>query len=104
LRISQAESQAITQSIYQYCEEEQVSLYLYGSRVDDHLKGGDIDLLLIVTDQKKLEFLLSVKHNILAAMKKAIGDQKIDLIITDPQIAQQDVFIKKIFNHAVQLY
>ena len=54
-------------------------IYLFGSRVDDGLKGGDIDLFIIGCDcenrlEKKIEFL--------ASLKQKIGDQKIDLIIS----------------------
>ena len=52
-------------------------IYLFGSRVDDTKKGGDIDLYLVVDNhinlfKKKLKFL--------AKIKKVIGEQKIDVI------------------------
>ena len=54
-------------------------VYLFGSRVDDTQKGGDIDLFIITenmynTLEKKLDFLI--------LLKQKIGDQKIDLIIS----------------------
>jgi predicted nucleotidyltransferase len=54
-------------------------IYLFGSRVDDTKKGGDIDLYIDTPDvknrlEKKLEFLVSLKQK--------IGDQKIDVIIS----------------------
>lgn len=55
------------------------SLYLFGSRVDDSKKGGDIDLYVIPENyqdkfsSKKMLFLLE--------LKKLIGEQKIDLVI-----------------------
>ena len=53
-------------------------IYLFGSRVDDTLKGGDIDLYIVSHNidnrlEKKLEFLVSLKQK--------IGYQKIDVII-----------------------
>jgi predicted nucleotidyltransferase len=53
-------------------------LYLFGSRLDDARKGGDIDLY-IATDnrdrlgEKRIEFLTQIKQH--------IGDQRIDLVI-----------------------
>jgi predicted nucleotidyltransferase len=50
---------------------------LFGSRVDDSQRGGDIDLYVMPVSspprQKKIEALV--------ALKSALGDQKIDLII-----------------------
>jgi len=54
-------------------------IYLFGSRVDDSQKGGDIDLY-IITDQT--EDLPMKKIDFLVKLKKKIGDQKIDVIIS----------------------
>lgn len=53
-------------------------IFLFGSRVNDNLKGGDIDIYIIPEQKndlyvKKLTFLVS--------LKKIIGDQKIDVVI-----------------------
>jgi predicted nucleotidyltransferase len=57
---------------------EKGDLYLFGSRVDDNRKGGDIDLYVVADQQKRLgekriDFLAQIKHK--------IGDQRIDLVI-----------------------
>jgi len=51
---------------------------LFGSRVDDSQKGGDIDLL-IEPEWKKFD--LEYKLYFLVSLKSMIGDQKIDLVI-----------------------
>jgi len=57
-------------------------IYLFGSRVDDSKKGGDIDLYLVLEEpidlfKKKIEFL--------SRIKRELGDQKIDVVFnTDP--------------------
>ncbi|MEF3191755.1 MAG: nucleotidyltransferase domain-containing protein [Campylobacterales bacterium] len=54
-------------------------IYLFGSRVDDTKKGGDIDLYLCPSEQatklyeKKIKFLVE--------LEKLLGEQKIDVII-----------------------
>lgn len=55
---------------------------LFGSRVDDSLRGGDIDLYII--PQKKMSRSEIRKERILylVSLKSSIGDQKIDLIIS----------------------
>ncbi|MBF0219309.1 MAG: hypothetical protein HQL49_07245 [Gammaproteobacteria bacterium] len=57
---------------------EKGDLYLFGSRVDDSRKGGDIDLYVDVDNrdrlgEKRIEFLTRIK--------RYIGDQKIDLVV-----------------------
>ena len=52
-------------------------IYLFGSRVDDTKKGGDIDLYLVLKEhtnlfEKKLKFL--------SRIKRELGEQKIDVI------------------------
>ena len=55
-------------------------IYLFGSRVDDNLKGGDIDLYLI---PKNRENLFSKKIKFLAKVKRELGDQKIDIVFQE---------------------
>lgn len=57
-----------------------VKLYLFGSRVDDTKRGGDIDLYL-ETDIK--ENWLDKKIKFLVEVKKITGDRKIDLVINN---------------------
>ena len=55
-------------------------IFLFGSRVDDFRKGGDIDLF-IETDDK--DNLFEKKIKFLAQVKKAIGEQKIDVVFNE---------------------
>lgn len=55
-------------------------IYLFGSRIDDEKRGGDIDLYLVLDDhtdlfQKKIKFL--------SRIKRALGEQKIDVIFNE---------------------
>ena len=50
--------------------------YLFGSRVNDRAKGGDIDLLLLT--QKKLP--LTVMRRIRRLILNQIGEQKLDIV------------------------
>ncbi len=79
-------------------------LYLYGSRADDAQKGGDIDLLLLFENQKSASETLAKKHNLLAEIKKLIGDQKIDLKITYKQAISDDPFLKTRLPKAIALH
>ena len=58
-------------------------VYLFGSRVDDKKRGGDIDLYLTPTDHSDL-FRKKIKF--LASLKLKLGDQKIDVVFnSDPE-------------------
>ncbi|MFK7780591.1 MAG: nucleotidyltransferase domain-containing protein [Candidatus Gracilibacteria bacterium] len=52
-------------------------IYLFGSRVDDAKKGGDIDLYV---EADELSSTFTKKSDFLLELKSIIGEQKIDLI------------------------
>jgi len=64
------------------------NIYLFGSRTDDNLKGGDIDIY-IQTDKK--ENILKSKIIFLREFEKRFGEQKIDLII-DNNSTKKEIF------------
>ncbi len=64
--------------------EKIVRVYLFGSRVLEEARGGDIDLYLeavpeeMVTVKKKIAFIVD--------LKKDLGDQKIDVVFKSTEI------------------
>ena len=78
-----------------------ISLCLFGSRTDDALKGGDIDLLLRVS-KKILEKIKKLKLDISREIKNRIGEQKIDILIID-QDPPKDAFHRLAIEHAIIL-
>lgn len=69
-------------------------LKLYGSRSQDELKSGDIDLCLIVETNQEAEDLQTKVIPFLMAVTKRIGDQKIDFAVISKQQSQTDPFWK----------
>jgi len=53
-------------------------LYLFGSRVDDTKKGGDIDLYI---ETKSSEYSYSKLLDFNSSLQADIGEQKIDIIV-----------------------
>jgi len=56
---------------------------LFGSRVRDDLRGGDIDLLIELPVPTADKLSLSLRTG--ARLQMAIGERKIDVLVTDPQ-------------------
>ncbi len=97
MRLSVTDIQAISEAIGSAIGGAPAKLFLFGSRVDDKLKGGDIDLLVICEPPLRAH-LEARKYAILAEIKGRIGDQKIDLVIATPPTPAGDPFVA----HALQ--
>ena len=76
MRLSKREIEAILQ-VAEDIYGADVKVYLFGSRVDDSRRGGDIDLLVRTTSEKKG---ILDRVRMAARIKSLIGDQKIDII------------------------
>jgi predicted nucleotidyltransferase len=53
-------------------------IYLFGSRTNDALKGGDIDLFIV---PESINDLAEKKIDFLVKLKRYIGEQRIDVVI-----------------------
>ncbi len=62
---------------------EGASVWLFGSRVDDCKRGGDIDLL-IETDQNDINVLMRAEITFLSRLMLRLGEQKIDVLLNYP--------------------
>ena len=58
-------------------------VWLFGSRVDDSKRGGDIDLL-IETDQSDLNAIMRSEIAFLSKVQMKLGEQKIDVLLDYP--------------------
>ncbi len=74
MRLIQEEQSAITDAVRQIDADAQI--YLFGSRVNDSAKGGDIDLLVL---SKKIN--LMAKLDILVQLHRKLGERKIDVVV-----------------------
>lgn len=54
----------------------QAKIFLFGSRVDDTKKGGDIDLLILTPQKMSFKELSKIRIE----FYKKFGEQKIDLV------------------------
>ncbi|WP_026289631.1 nucleotidyltransferase domain-containing protein [Thioalkalivibrio sulfidiphilus] len=54
---------------------------LFGSRVDDHKRGGDIDLLV---HPARADDLLRRKLRMLTLLELRLGERKVDVVVETP--------------------
>lgn len=103
MRLTTLQVDSIVSSLTPFVSHEHAELRLYGSRVNDQLKGGDIDLLLLVETASVAEAICEKKHYILAAIKRLLGDQKIDLLITEKHNVHENCFLQMIVPTSIHL-
>lgn len=57
-----------------------ITVWLFGSRVDDSAKGGDIDLMI---ETPELPNPVERKIKLKLALAERLGDEKIDILLHD---------------------
>ena len=62
---------------------------VFGSRTNDEARGGDIDLL--VESREPVKDKLKRTLALTAMLQSRLGDQRIDVIVADPQTKPQSV-------------
>ena len=79
IRLNNFEIESIKQSFQAYFLPDD-QLWIFGSRVNPHATGGDIDLYVNThyTDAQKI---VEAKILFLTALQLKIGEQKIDLVV-----------------------
>lgn len=88
MRLEKYEVDAIKESFITHFGSGHV--YLFGSRVDDKKRGGDIDLL--IETQETTSKALQRKIPFLVALKQVIGDQKIDVVIQGSDSGRKAIY------------
>jgi hypothetical protein len=102
MRLSRKEVLAITSAFTKLFPESEFELYLFGSRTDDTKKGGDIDLLVVVSDLEKSQFA-DAKSQLKNEMFKSMDEQRIDITVASPQDLEQDTFLRSVQGQLVKL-
>lgn len=75
--------------------DSNVEIFLYGSRVDDNERGGDIDILCFSTRIDR-PMIRAIKRRII----DQLGEQKIDLLVEKDL---EKPFTRLIMQHAIPL-
>lgn len=88
MRISEFEKEVIITSIRKNFNEVE-KIILFGSRIDDSKRGGDIDVLLITSDDDRF----IKKIHALTDMQLRLGEQRIDLLTANAE--DERLIVKK---------
>jgi len=96
MRLSNFEIETIKNTILDYIQDAKI--FLFGSRVYDNKKGGDIDILV----QTSLKVTLENKIDILTQLEILGIERKVDLIFKTPYTKEQNI-IKTALKEGVLL-
>jgi hypothetical protein len=77
---------------------EGAQLSLFGSRVDDTRRGGDIDLYITGT-HLSMDAQLDAKLDLLVKLNQALGEQRIDIVF-GPAPGQEPLPIQRMAAHS----
>ena len=93
MRLKAFEQAAILSTVKSH--DNSARVYLFGSRVDDSKKGGDIDLLIMSDTLTNDD-----KRSIRIKLYELMGEQKIDIVLAADD---SDPFVKLALGTGVQL-
>ncbi|PTQ78142.1 hypothetical protein C8R26_104124 [Nitrosomonas oligotropha] len=88
IRLSAKEIEVIRATVHRLLGDG-VRIRIFGSRARLDEKGGDIDIL-IETEQKLADRVASACR-LTSQLQMQLGDQKIDVIIIDPETREQPI-------------
>ena len=71
-------------------------LYLFGSRVIDTKKGGDINLLVVIESPEIVSQLKSMSAAIKVKLCDLAGDQRVDVVFCNKNDVTSNEFLKTI--------
>ncbi len=80
MRLLKSEVQEIKDVLMKYSPQGEI--FLHGSRIDDALRGGDIDLFWVLPSGDYARFLPE-KYSITAEISILLREQRIDLALID---------------------
>lgn len=99
MHLSEFEQKIIKQTAEEIFSKN-ADVYIFGSRVNAKLRGGDIDIYIETKNGD--EDLLEKKIRFLVELEKEIGEQKIDVIINNGLVGDRLIF-QKARNNSILL-
>ncbi|MCK9532901.1 MAG: nucleotidyltransferase domain-containing protein [Gammaproteobacteria bacterium] len=83
MRLSKQQIQAIRELVAQLAGNS-AEVRVFGSRLDDHKRGGDLDLLVELPDAVENPALLTARLS--ACISRAMNGRKVDVVLSAPNL------------------
>ncbi len=99
MRLSEFEIESIKRLASSHFGSD-VQVFLFGSRTNNQLRGGDIDLF--IRDLNGGQLKIRSKINFITDLILAIGEQKIDVVL-DNASSKNSIFLKTIYQKGIQI-
>ena len=85
MRLTETQKRAITETVHQELGED-VTIRLFGSRLDDSAKGGDVDLL--IESGHPISNPAEAAARVSARLMRALGGRKVDVLLNATNLTQ----------------
>ena len=76
---------------------------LFGSRVDDAKRGGDIDLLVEIPGAASADEVVRLRTLLAARLYRLMGERRIDIVLTHPDAADDRLIVGEARRQAIEL-
>lgn len=76
---------------------------LFGSRVDDAKRGGDIDLLVEIPGAASADEVVRLRTLLAAQLYRRMGERRIDIVLTNPDAADDRLIVGEARRQAIEL-
>ncbi|MHB1187477.1 hypothetical protein [Thiobacillus sp.] len=83
MRLTDYQAKAITQLAHEIAGER-AQVRVFGSRLDDDARGGDLDLMLELSEQAANPALLAARFS--ARVTRLIQGRKVDVLLATPNL------------------
>ena len=100
VRLSDYEANAIKEVAKKYFGDK-CRVFIFGSRADLEKRGGDIDIYIEANLSIKEIAINKIKF--LAELESKIGEQKIDLVVYNPEIMKKELIHEIALKEGVEI-
>ena len=76
---------------------------MFGSRVDDDARGGDIDLLVEAGEPLQADDLVRRSGAFVANLYKLMGERRIDVVVASPGVSAPGYLIEPARRRVIEL-